>query len=388
MVVGSFINRLGTFVLPYLALYLTQKGFGVKEVGYTLTAWGAGNLAATIVGGHLADTLGRRQTVVISMLSSAVLMVLLAQMELLWSVVGFAFLTALAAEIYRPASHALVADLVSKEDRVLVYAILRWAINAGFAVGPALAGLLSHISYKWIFWFDAFTSFAYGCLALLFLPKLELYDKPPASHILRAFSSLKRSVEVSFSDVRFIQVFFASLLSAFGFLQTFVTFGLEVKSRGYSEVMFGLILGLNGVMIIVFELPLSVWVRRQNQKLMMMIGYALIGLGFALFAFPLGVHPLFIGMAILTVGEMIALPVGMAYVSNLAPEDMRGRYMGMWGFSWALAMVFATSFGMKLHNLMGTHCWLLVGFLSVLAASIMGLNPRLRRPSEQQRAVV
>jgi len=376
MVVGSFINRLGTFVLPYLALYLTQKGFGVKEAGYALLAWGVGNLVATIVGGHLADTLGRRLTVVISMLSCAFFLVALSFMNVLWSIIGFAFLTSLFGEIYRPAAHALVADLVSKEDRVLVYAILRWAINAGFAVGPAIAGLLSHISYKWIFWFDALTSAIYGVMALWFLPKIEHYIKPPPSHLFRAFSSLKRSFQVSFSDIRFVQVFFASLLNAFGFLQTFVTLGLDVKSRGYGEVLFGLVLGLNGALIVCIELPMSVWVRRQNQKLMMILGYLLIGAGFSMFSIHSGMWPLFTGMFILTLGEMIALPVGMAYVSNLAPDDMRGRYMGMWGFSWAVAMMLATSIGMKLYLSFGSSFWLLILACNLIAAAILVWNPK------------
>jgi len=374
MIIGSFINKLGTFVLPYMALYLSQKGFGVREIGFVMASWGVGNLLASIVGGHLADTLGRRLTVVISMLSCAFFLVLLAYMNMLWSIIGFAFLTSLFSEIYRPAGHALVSDLVSKEDRILVYSILRWAINAGFAVGPTIAGLLSHISYKWIFWFDALTSAVYGLMALWLLPKLEQYDKPPPSHLFRAFSSLKASFRVSFTDLRFVQVFFASLLNAYGFLQTFVTLGLDVKSRGLSEVIFGLVLGLNGVMIIVCELPLTFWVRRQNQKLMMMIGYLLIGIGFGIFSIYPGKSPLFAGMAILTVGEMIALPVGLAYVSNLAPDNMRGRYMGMWGFSWAVAMVIATSTGLKLYELMGSSFWLGVGSLSALGSFLLVFN--------------
>ncbi len=388
MVIGSFINRLGTFVLPYLTLYLTQKGFGLKEVGLALTAWSTGNLSATLIGGHLADTLGRRLTVVISMLSCAVLLVILSFMESLWAIVFFAFLTSLFSEIYRPAAHALVADLVPKEDRVLVYAVLRWAINAGFAVGPAIAGVLSHISYKWIFWLDAFTSGIYGLLALWFLPLIEVYDKPPPSHIFRALSSFKRSFKVSFSDRRFVQVFFASLLNAFGFMQTFVTLGLEVTSRGYTEILFGLILGLNGAIIIFFELPLSVWVRRQNQRTMMVAGYLLIGIGFGLFSIQAGMTSLFAGMFVLTVGEMIALPVGMAYVSNLAPDDMRGRYMGMWGFSWAFAMVLATSVGIKLYSSMGGTFWLFILFINAVSALIMSWNPKRERNRKSEPVIL
>lgn len=376
LVIGSFVNRLGTFVLPYMALYLMHKGYSLAQAGNALAGWGLGNLVATIVGGHLADTLGRRNTIVISMLGCAIMVVCLSQVESLYGFVVFAFLTALFSEIYRPASHALIADLVKEEDRILVYAILRWAINVGFAFGPALAGFLTQISYTWVFLLDAMTSAVFGILALFFLPRIEKHANVPMSHVFKAFSSLKKSFSTCFTDNRFVQVFLSSFLIAFAFLQTFATLGIEVQNRSYSEVQYGLILGLNGLMIVFFELPVSVWIRRQPQRYMMSLGYALIGIGFGVFAMGDALASLYTGMVIMTVGEMIAMPVSLAYVSSMAPDDMRGRYMGVWGFSWALAMVLATSGGLKLYALLGSPFWLVVAFLALIGSALMMIRPK------------
>ena len=375
LILGTFINRFGAFVLPYMALYLTHKGFSIAQAGSALAAWGVGNLVSTIIGGHLADTFGRRNTIVLSMFGSVVLMILLAQAESLATFITLAFLAALFSDIYRPAGHALVADLVEPEERVLVYAVMRWAVNAGFAFGPALAGLLTRISYTWIFWFDAMTSLLFGLLALIYLPQFNKHMEVPMSHVFRAFSSLKKGFATSFTDVRFVQVFLATILVAFAFMQTFSTFGIEVKQRGFSELYFGFLLGINGLMIVVFELPISMWARNKPPRLMMAIGFVLIGLGFGTFAFGEGLTPLCIGMAIMTVGEMLAMPMSLTYVASMAPEDMRGRYMGVWGFAWAASMIFATSGGMRIYTEMGVDFWILVGASALLAAFLVIINP-------------
>ena len=169
--------------------------------------------------------------------------------------------------------------------------------------------------------------------------------------------------------------FAGRFLVAFAFLQTFSTLGLEVKEgRGLAEFHYGLILGLNGVLIVLFELPLSMWIRRYSQRHMIVLGYCLIGAGFACFAVAEGIAPLVAGMVIMTVGEMIALPVCMAHVSVMAPESMRGRYMGVWGFSWSFAMVLATSGGLALYGAIGSSFWIVVAALSLLGAAIMSVN--------------
>jgi MFS family permease len=373
--IGTFINRFGTFVLPYMALYLTHKGYTLTQAGNALAAWGLGNLMATIIGGHLADTFGRRNTIVLSMAGSAIMMVLLSQADTLLLFVILAFFAALFTEIYRPACHALVADLVDAEERILVYAVLRWAVNAGFAFGPALAGLLTRISFVWIFWFDAATSVVFGLLALFFLPQFNKHMEVSISHVFRAFSSLKKAFGTTLTDLRFVQIFIASFLIAFAFLQTFSTLGIEVKQRGFDEMYFGFILGINGFMIVFFELSISMWIRRKPQRLMMAIGFALIGLGFGIFAFGDGLYTLCGGMVVMTVGEMIAMPVSLTYVSTMAPEDMRGRYMGVWGFSWALAMVIATSGGLVFYAIMGSEFWILVAGFALLASVLILINP-------------
>ena len=128
---GTFINRFGSFVIPLLVLYLKKRGFTESDAALALTSYGLGHFAASLLGGYLADRIGRRKTIALSMFSSAVSMLLLSQANSLGMIAALTALTGLTAELYRPASSALLMDLVRPEQRVTAFAAYRWALNAG-----------------------------------------------------------------------------------------------------------------------------------------------------------------------------------------------------------------------------------------------------------------
>src|SRR5829696_7527403 len=138
---GTFVNRFGSFVIVFLVLYVREQGFTTPQAGLAVSAYGLGSLAASLVGGQLADRLGRRNTIAISMFASAAAMLALSQAHTLPAILVLTVVAGLAAEAYRPASAALLADLTTAGDRVTAFAMYRLAINLGFTVGPAAAGL-------------------------------------------------------------------------------------------------------------------------------------------------------------------------------------------------------------------------------------------------------
>jgi len=107
LLAGSFVNRFGSFVLPFLALYLTHRGYSVAQAGLALSAYGVGSASAAAAGGVLADHVGRRGTIALSMYSSSVVMLALSQAGSLAEIVP---LTALAgvALIVGPAAGTLI----------------------------------------------------------------------------------------------------------------------------------------------------------------------------------------------------------------------------------------------------------------------------------------
>jgi dipeptide/tripeptide permease len=267
-----------------------------------------------------------------------------------------------------------------------VYALLRWAINAGWAMGPALAGVLSQISYFWIFVGNAIATATFGILTWLFIPANAEQKTAPISHMLGAFQSILESLQVTLRDKYFVQVFVASFPIAFIFNQSLSTLSIEVQKRGFDEIAYGTLLGFNGLIIILTEIPLSLWVSRQSQRWMMVGGYVLIGFGFGIYALGSSLSNLYWGMAIFTLGEMIALPVSLAYMSQLAPAHMRGRYMGIWGLAWSISMMGSTSAGMQMHAALGSEFWHLMSVLGLIGAAIMAiqLRPRCHAVGKEQ----
>ncbi len=368
---GMFINRFGTFVLPFLALHMTQEGYQTLEISLAMGAYGLGHLVATLLGGYLGDSIGRRNTIVLSMFSGAGSMLALSQADSAISFSILAFLTGLTSELYRPASSALLSDLVKEKDRVTAFAVYRFAINAGWAFGPATAGFLSEYSYLWLFVGDALTASLYGVIALMGLPTLGRREALATQKQPNPIGDLAESFRVALSDIRFVRVLIASVLVAFVFMQMMTTLGLEVKMRGYAESIYGLILGLNGVIIVLFEIPLTALTRRMSPMRVMALGNAFVGLGIGCVAFSESVNGYVMAMIIFTIGEMIGMPVALAYVSRLAPEKMRGRYMGIYGLAWASAITLGPSIGMLCFSKSPFLFWLGCGVIGVVSAAVL-----------------
>jgi MFS family permease len=368
---GTFINRFGGFVVPFLTLYLTAQGYSVTAAGLAVSAYGAGNLFASLVGGHLADRLGRRQTIVLSMFCAAAAMLLLSRANALPVIIALTFLTGLVSEAYRPASSALLTDLVQPEQRLTAFAALRVTLNAGFAFGPATAGLLAAYGYIWLFVGDAVTSALFGMIALLALPRVIQRSANGGARWHEVVAVVRR-------DKRFQQLLLANFAVSLVFMQMASTYGLFVTHLGFSPATYGAVISLNGVLIVLCELPLTSFTRRFPARKVMALGYALIGGGFALNHFAHTVPALIACMVVFTLGEMLALPMASAYVANLAPPNMRGRYMGVNGMTWALALIAGPGAGMKLLTVNPGAYWVVCGALGVFAAAVISTDADAR----------
>ncbi len=370
---GMFLNKFGSFVVPFLALYLTHSGYTLADAGLAIGAYGVGNFVASLLGGHLADTIGRRKTILLSLFSGAGMMLWLSQAHSLPMIIGLAALTGLASEFYRPACSALLTDLVPPEQRVTAFAAYRMSFNAGWAFGPATAGFLASKGFLWLFVGDAATSVLFGLVALLALPKDNL--------TMRRQVGWSEAVGIIRQDRRFHQAVLASFFVAFVFMQMASTFGIYVTHLGFSAATYGALISLNGALVVLCELPLTTITRRFPARRVMAAGYLLIGLGFALNIFAHTVPALAACILIFTLGEMVAMPVSAAYVSNIAPGHLRGRYLGVNGLNWALALIIAPGLGMKLLAYNPAALWLGCGALGVIGAGVISMNVRTSEPT-------
>jgi len=187
------------------------------------------------------------------------------------------------------------------------------------------------------------------------------------SNWLEALGTMRR-------DRRFRQIMLASFFVAFVFMQMSSTFGVQVTHLGFSAATYGALISMNGALVVLCELPLTTITRRFPTRRVLAVGYLLIGLGFALNAFARTVPELAVCIIIFTLGEMVAMAVSTAFVSSLAPPHLRGRYLGVYGLNWALALIIAPGLGMKLLSCAPTVLWVGCGVLGLLGAIIISFE--------------
>jgi MFS family permease len=363
---GTFNNRFGTFVMPFLAIYLTREGYTITKAGLAISAYGAGALLASLIGGHLADTIGRRHTMVVGSWSAAASLIALYYASGLPAIMAVAAINGFANALYNPAASALIADLVPDRLRVRAFAGLRFAVNAGFGLGSAAAGFLAKYSFAWLFYGDALTLIIFGTIALFYLPHGVRQQR--GGHGYVPWSTALGRI---FRDRAFVAMFASALLSAIVFSQFNTSYGLEVERRGFDTTVYGSLLALNGLMVILFELPLTSLTMRFAAKRVIALGYAVLGCGFALNAIGSSLTVLFLSMALFTLGEMIALPMQSAYVARIAPRDLRGRYSGALGMAWCFASALGPAGGMWIFATHHDALWISCGAFGLLAAGVM-----------------
>ncbi|BCU76656.1 MFS transporter [Luteolibacter sp. LG18] len=367
---GTLVNRFGNFVMPFMTLYLRHErevGHGNYQewmIGLVLSTYGAGSLVSGILGGYLSDRIGRRATMMWSCFGGAFFMLLLSQAQGLPALMGCVFMMALLTALYNPAASALIADLVPPALRVRAYSCQRLAVNTGFAAGMAAAGFMVRYSFSWLFIGDAVTTLVMGFAAWF---GLRTRVSPPSdnhgwSHALR---HMKTNPPFQLAVV-------SSFLVALVFTQISSSFGLQATSKaGLNDQAYGYLLALNGLLVVLFELPLTSFTRRFPPPRIMAAGYALVGIGLGLNAFGATVPVLVTSMVILTLGEIVSFPISNGYLAGLAPDDMRGRYQGVISMTWSGATLFGPSVGLAVYQRNPLMLWVATLVLSWVAAAFI-----------------
>jgi MFS family permease len=371
---GQFVNKFGAFVLFFLIVYLTRLGYSPAQAGFAAGAYGLGSFAAMFLGGFTADRFGRRGTIVLSMFSSAAVMLLLSRAHGLPLLTALAGLAGLAAELYRPAASALLADLTPAGHRLTAFAVYRTAINAGIALGPAVAGFLAQKSFLWIFLGDAITSVVFGVVAFLLLPRGRptAVAAPTPGGLVRALRS----------DPALRRLLLGMLGAVFVLFQLASTLPLHVEALGFTTATYGVLLSLNGLLVAATEIPTTAVTVRLPPRLAIGAGFALIGLAFGGVGLAATVPILAVLVLLATFGEVLAMPVAGALVADLAPDDMRGRYQGALGAAASLGVAAAPAIGGTLYGWAPAAAFVTFAAVGLLAGVLVATSRTAPAPRD------
>ena len=371
---GTLVNRVGLFVEPFLVLYLTsQRGFSPAHAGVALTFFGAGAALSQVIGGWLADHVGRRQTLAGGMVGCAASNLALGASRGFALICVAALVAGIGSDIYRPATAALVTDLVGPVQRRRAFALIFWAVNLGFAVASALAGFLAEHSYTLLFVGDAATCLACGAIIWLGLradpPRPSAPEGTPAA-----------GYRTALRDRLMLALVALTIVQATVYMQVGTTLPLAIVGHGLPTSTYGIVAALNGLLIVVLQ-PFALRLIRGHDTFRVLAASAfLIGLGFGLTAFASTMAEFAGTVAVWTLGEIAGAGLVAAMVADLAPGQARGRYAAVWGTSFGVSSLLAPALGTTTYQYLGPDVLWAACFVAglVAAAGFLVLGPSVR----------
>jgi len=351
LIAGTFLNKLGTFILPYLTLVLTRDfGMTGSQAGTLVMAYGIGSLVSILVGGFLTDLLGRRLTLMLSLLGSGTLGVAMGLAPSVRVFVPLLWLFGFLADLYRPASSAIIGDLLPSRDRATGFAALRTAVNLGFAAGMGIGGLLVDWSWRVLFVADGLTTALFGVTVYFFIQE----TRPPEAARTPSRAEGRHSTLGLAQDRVYASLMVSSLAYSIVVFVFITVLPLTVTlSAGYPAAVYGAIVGINGVLIGVFEISVVAWLKRFRRLRVAALGMVVSGVGFALTGASMHWTWLLFTVVIWTLGEILTVPQQMSFVADWAPPEARGRYLGLYGATWGVGIALNPILLLPLHARLG-----------------------------------
>ncbi len=381
LVVGvSFIDHVGgTMLFPFFALYITEKfNVGMTEAGIVLGIFSIAGLFGQMIGGALTDKFGRRKLIIFGLVFSALSTLTLGFINNFSALIPLAIGIGLLSDIAGPAHGAMIADILPEHQRQEGFGILRVIGNLAWIIGPTIGGFVAGKSFLALFITDAIISCVVAFLFYLLIPETMPESQPgtkPES-ILATFKGYSQVLRNS----AFMAFMAAGMLMGLVYQQMYNSLSVYLRdNHGIDPTGYGFLLTSSAIVVILFQFSMTRWIKKKPAFKMMALGTLFYMVGFSMFGF-VGSYWLFVmAIAVITIGEMIVVPTSQTLAVNFAPEDMRGRYMGVFGFTWAIpATIGPGAAGVILDNYNPNLLWYIGGVLcAVSALAYYGLHLKI-----------
>ena len=383
VVVGvSFIDRVGgTLLFPFFSLYITQKfNVGMTQAGMILGLFSIFGLFGGMIGGALTDRFGRRKIIIIGLVFSAVSTLTLGLVNQFATLIPLAVVIGLLSHFAGPAHDAMIADILPEKQRNEGFGILRVVGNMAWIIGPTIGGFVAKRSFMALFIIDAVVSCVVALLFFLFMPETkpvrdEIHQK--AESILTTF----RGYGTVLRDSPYIAFLVAGILMGLVYQQMYNSLSVYLRdNHGIEPSGYGLLLTVSAIVVILFQFTTTRLIKHKPPFLMMALGTAFYVVGFSMFGWVSTYYLFALAIVVITIGEMIVVPTSQSLAANFAPEDMRGRYMAVFGLLWMVpATIGPGAAGYILDNYNPNLLWYIGGVLCMI--SVLGyllLHARLK----------
>ena len=364
------INRAGSMVLPFLGVYMTDHlKFSIENTGVVLSFFGIGSVIGSWLGGFITDRIGEYRVQYLSLLLSVPLFCMIPLFKTEIGVATIILLQSIVSDSFRPANSVAITKYAKPENITRAFSLNRMAINLGFSIGPALGGILSAISYEFLFFSNAFTALVAGILYIVFFRKRNILAKLKARKVQEAIEFKKENSP--YRDGKFLVYCFFCMLFSICFFQLFSTLTIFYKDTAHlSQQSIGYILGYSGFLVVLLEMGLvQVAEKYFSLAVTMLLGTFICGFAYAMLGFDYSIVTLVVSMSLLCVGEIWALPFMSTITALRSGKNNKGAYMGLNGISFSIAFIVTPTLGTFIAERFGfTILWIGTGVLATIIA--------------------
>jgi len=360
------INRSGTMVIPFLTVYLTSIGYTLNQAGLMMGIFGCGAFIGGYIGGRLTDRFGFFYVQAGSLFCNGVLFIVLGYARQLWTIGLCIFVLSSLGEAFRPANAAAIVAYSDENNRTRCYSLNRLAMNLGWAIGPAVGGVLASINYGLLFWADGITCIVAALSLYVFL---SVYATKPAS---KQTTGTAPTISKAHADSYYLKSLFFVLLISLCFFQLFSIIPVYYKNTVHlSEATIGWVLAVNGLIIAIVEMVLVYHIQNKRSDFQYIIfGSFLVGLSFLFLTLAPVFSIIFLAMLTVTFGEMFLFPFTNNLWINRSTDTNRGQYAAFYSMTFAVAQVLAPTGAAQVVQHAGFNVlFILDFFLCALAAA-------------------
>ena len=367
--IGWFASALGFSVsIPFISIYFhTDLGLSITQIGLFFGAMAVVRSAFQIIGGEISDRIERRFLLIDSQIIRAVSFVLMALAVHyhwgFWAVSLSLLINSIFGAIFQPAANAMVADILPREKRLDGYAITRSATNLGWACGPAMGGFLAAASYGLLFLISGVITCASGLILWRCLRVPPIHHSSERFRFADILVIRKDGLLANHSVLIFLLYLVVSQLIA-----PFSVYVVDMV--GLSEQQLGLLYTLNGMIVVVFQVPMTRFLSKWRFTNQLAAGAFVYTLAYGFVGFCDRFELFVIAIALMTAAEIIMSPPALALTARLAPDGKMGRYMGIFGFFVTSGWSLGPLYGGIILDVFGHHhplAWSLIASLALLS---------------------
>lgn len=379
----SVVGWAGRFIFPFLALYLSvQVGFSLSATGVIISLYGMGGLLSVLASGFLIDKFGAKRLLLLSIIGtglSAAGLVFASEQVYISILVLF---VGLFSTVMSPSVNTIITTQISAEKLRSAFSLQFVAINMGFAIAPLVSGFLVQVSYTLLFVAEAFVMTLSLLIVVMFIPKDDFSKIEYSITSTNPIPIVK--TQVSFlKDKTFLFFISLNILFMVIYMQTQISLPLVMEQQGFSPLDYGIILTLNGLLVMSLQIPFDSMTRKFPISKLLALGMLLLSIGFTVHAFSSSMLLYIIAVIIWSSAEIFSMPLAVVVTSNLAPRNALGRYQGVNSTTHPLASIFGPIMGGLLLQTFGAQIfWLLCA-----GALIGGMILRLMNSSEIEQRI-